>query len=125
VRPIPTQLHAAVDVTVGALLVALPWIANFDDARALAGICVGAGAAVLVLGWLTDYETSAVKLIPMPVHLAADVVVSFFLIGTAAGVLTADAGARAWVPLLAIGIAGSLVAALSDREPRGAAAYGT
>jgi hypothetical protein len=125
VRPIPTQAHAALDLTVGMLLVALPWIANFDDARALTGISVGAGAAVLVLGVLTDYEPSPAKVVPMPLHVAADVVVSFFLVGIAAGVLAGDGGGRAWAPLLAIGIVGFVAAALSEPAPRGAAASGT
>jgi drug/metabolite transporter (DMT)-like permease len=124
-RLIPTQVHSAVDVMVGALLVALPWVANFENARSLTGICVGAGAAVLVMGLLTDYETSPLKVIPMPIHLAIDAVVSFFLIGTAVGVLTGDGAGRMWAPLLAIGIGGFVVTALSDPEPRPAAAYGT
>jgi hypothetical protein len=122
VRPIPTQAHAALDLTVGMLLVALPWIANFDDARALTGISVGAGAAVLVLGVLTDYEPSPAKVVPMPLHIAVDVVVSFFLVGIAAGVLAGDGGGRAWAPLLVIGIVGFVAAALSEPAPRGAAA---
>jgi hypothetical protein len=124
-RLIPTQVHSAVDVMVGALLVALPWIANFESARSLTGICVGTGAAVLVMGLLTDYETSPLKLIPMRIHLATDAVVSFFLIGTAVGVLAGDGGGRMWAPLLTIGIGGFVVTALSDPEPGPAAAYGT
>jgi hypothetical protein len=122
VRLIPTQAHAALDLTVGMLLVALPWIANFDDARALTGISVGAGAAVLVLGVLTDYEPSPAKVVPMPLHIAVDVVVSFFLVGIAAGVLAGDGGGRAWAPLLVIGIVGFVAAALSEPAPRDAAA---
>jgi hypothetical protein len=63
-----------------------PWAADFSDARLLTGICAGAGAAVLLLGFQTDYEPAAVRIVPMRVHLLVDLVVACFLIGTAVGV---------------------------------------
>jgi hypothetical protein len=117
VRLIPTQVHAGLDVAVGVLLVALPWIAGFPDARTLTGVCVGVGAAVLVIGFLTDYETALARLVPMRLHLALDLVVSFFVIGTAVGVAIGDGGGRMWAPLLAIGIAVLPVIALTDPVP--------
>jgi hypothetical protein len=114
---IPRQVHAAIDVAYGVVLIALAWAGDFSDARLLTGVCVGTGAAVLLLGLQTDYEPAAVRIVPMRVHLLLDLVVAFFLIGTAVGVAVGNGGGRMWAPLLGLGIAGVAVTALSDPGP--------
>jgi hypothetical protein len=115
VTPIRTDLHASLDLVVGVLLLALPWIAEFDHNWTLAGVSVGTGAALLATGAMTDYYTGIVRLIPVPVHLAADLAAAAFLVGAAIGVAVAGGGGNAWAPLLGVGVAWLLVTALSER----------
>jgi hypothetical protein len=119
-RWIPTQVHAAIDLAYGVVLIALPWAGDFSDAKLLTGVCVGTGAAILALGATTDNEIAPAPIVPMALHLAVDLVVSFFLVGLAVGAAVGDGGGRMWAPLLALGTAAVPVVALSRAEPRAA-----
>ena len=113
-RLIPREVHAALDFAFGAVLIALPWVANFSGAQQLTGVCVGTGAAVLLLALVTDTRVALVRIVPMHVHLLVDAIVSCFLVGLAVGLALNGGGGRMWAPLLGLGIAGFLVTATTD-----------
>src|SRR5947209_10596981 len=70
---IPTMLHAAGDYAGGALLLAAPALLPIRDRRAQA-LALGAGAQIVTLSALTDYELGIRRRIPVPVHLLIDAV---------------------------------------------------
>lgn len=63
----------------GILLVAAPWIFGFNTENPEALILYVLGGAMLVYSLLRKYELGAVMLIPMPTHLAIDVVSGILL----------------------------------------------
>jgi hypothetical protein len=73
-RVIPTRIHGILDYLVGALLVAAPWLFDFDRGGAETWIPVLLGAAAIVYSLFTDYELGVVRRIPMPTHLTLDLV---------------------------------------------------
>jgi SPW repeat len=71
-RFIPTRLHGMADYATGLLLLAAPYLFGFADGGAAQWVPMIIGAGILLMSLLTDYELSLSRLIPMPVHLAAD-----------------------------------------------------
>jgi hypothetical protein len=73
VRIIPTRVHAVFDYGVGMLLIISPWIFDFARGDAAMWVPVTVGGAMVAYSLVTDYERALVRLIPMPLHLALDV----------------------------------------------------
>jgi hypothetical protein len=78
-RVISTRVHGMLDYIVGVLLIAAPWLFNFDRGGAETWIPVILGAGALVYSLLTDYELGAVRRIPMPTHLRLDLMSGILL----------------------------------------------
>lgn len=72
VRVIPTRAHGALDYLVGLVLIAAPWIFQFNDVESAKWTAIGVGAAMIVSAAMTNYELGLVRLIPMHVHLVVD-----------------------------------------------------
>jgi hypothetical protein len=60
------------DYLVGVLLIAAPWLFNFDRGGAETWVPVLLGASVIVYSLFTDYELGAVRRLAMPTHLMLD-----------------------------------------------------
>ncbi len=71
-RIIPTRIHGMLDYLVGALLIAAPWLFDFDRGGAETLVPVLLGVSTLVYSLFTDYELGAVRRIPMRTHLNLD-----------------------------------------------------
>jgi SPW repeat-containing protein len=71
-RVISTRVHGMLDYLVGALLIAAPWLFDFNRGGAETWVPVILGAAAIVYSLFTDYELGAVRRIPMPTHLMLD-----------------------------------------------------
>jgi hypothetical protein len=69
---IPTRVHGMLDYMVGALLVAAPWLFDFDRGGAETWVPVVLGAGAILYSAFTDYELGLVRSIPMPTHLMLD-----------------------------------------------------
>jgi uncharacterized membrane protein HdeD (DUF308 family) len=106
-RFLPLKVHQVLDFIVGLALIFAPNIFGFSDVGGAAvAIPRIIGIASILMGLITDgYGFSIVKLIPIRIHLWADLV---------AGILLAlspwlfgfhDEKASAWVPHLVVGIA--------------------
>ena len=77
--PIPPYVHGILDYILGAVLVAAPFVLNFDDNAAIAlSIVIGLGA--LILAGFTSWTTGIVKSIPVAVHVMVDYALSIFLV---------------------------------------------
>ena len=112
---LPTRIHGLLDYTVGALLIALPWLLGFARGGFETWIMVGLGAATLVYSALTDYELGLVRRLSMPTHLLLDglggalLAVSPWLFGFDQSV---------WIPHVAAGVFSIVTATVTDTIPR-------
>ncbi len=71
-RFIPTRFHGILDYIVGLLLIASPWLFDFDAGGAETWVPVIVGCIVLLQTILTDFEVGIVRMIPMQTHLMMD-----------------------------------------------------
>ena len=71
-RFISTRTHGYLDYLMGALMIAAPWLFNFDRGGAETWIFVALGAGAIVYSLFTRYELGLIKTLPMGVHLALD-----------------------------------------------------
>ncbi|MGE5641311.1 MAG: hypothetical protein ACM30H_14570 [Clostridia bacterium] len=55
---IPFPVHGVLEALMALVWIALPWIAGFSDEAAARNFYCVAGAALLMLAWLTDYEAA-------------------------------------------------------------------
>lgn len=72
-RVITTRTHGIIDYLFGLFLIAAPYLLGFADGSAAQWVPQLVGAAILGASLLTNYEYGALRLIPMPVHLALDI----------------------------------------------------
>jgi hypothetical protein len=72
VRFIPTQVHGMLDILMGVVLIAAPFLLRFDRGAAT-WVPVILGAGVIAYSLITDYELGIARIIPMPVHLMLDI----------------------------------------------------
>lgn len=110
---IPTKVHGVIDYLYGIALIAAPFIMRFTDGPKQ-WVLAGMGIALIVMSLLTDYEVSAVRVIPMPVHLGLDVIAGIFLAVAPWMLGFADVVSWTYVVLGAILVA---LAALTSSRP--------
>jgi hypothetical protein len=77
---ISRKMHGALDYGSAILLIAAPWLFAFSDVEPAKSISIAAGILILAMSLMTNYETSMVKLIPMQIHLYADIMLGIFLL---------------------------------------------
>ncbi len=71
-RFLSTRVHGMIDYATGALLIVAPWLFGFADGTAAQWVPMVIGAGILVMSFVTDYELSLTRIIPMGAHLAVD-----------------------------------------------------
>ena len=116
-RVMPTSVHGVLDYVTGSALLAAPELFRLKDvpSAALTPRLTGAGATAYSL--LTDYELGAVRLLPMPVHLALDAM-SGALLATSPWLLGyAKNGPRYWLPHALVGASEILAALVTKTQP--------
>jgi hypothetical protein len=77
---ISRKMHGALDYGSAILLIAAPWLFAFSDVEPAKSISIAAGILILAMSLMTNYETSMLKLIPMQIHLYADIMLGIFLL---------------------------------------------
>jgi hypothetical protein len=113
-RFIPTRVHGMMDYLIGVLLVAAPWLFNFDRGGAETWVPVILGAGVIMYSLFTDYELSIARRMPMPTHLMLDLggglllAVSPWLFGFSEWV---------WAPHLVVGLLEMGTSLMTRRVP--------
>ena len=111
---IPTRVHGMLDYLIGALLIAAPWLFDFNRGGAETWVPVAVGAGVILYSLFTDYELGAVRRLSMPTHLALDMgggallAISPWLFGFSEVV---------WQPHLFVGLIEIATAAMTRRVP--------
>lgn len=78
--PIPLNLHAALEPLIAVLVIAAPWIFQFSETTSATVICVIVGVVMLLVGSMTDWRMSLVRLIPIEMHMMGDLVLGAVLI---------------------------------------------
>lgn len=73
-RFIETKTHGYLDYIMGALLIAAPWIFDFNRGGAETWVPVILGIAMIGLALMTDYELGASRQISMRTHLMIDLI---------------------------------------------------
>ena len=71
-RIISTRVHGMLDYLVGALLIAAPWLFDFNQGGAETWVPVVLGAGAILYSLCTEYELGVLALIPMGTHLMLD-----------------------------------------------------
>lgn len=110
-RFISTKVHGLLDWVMAIVLIASPWIFQFDHGSVETWLPILLGGGALLYSVFTDYEWSVARRIPMWVHLLLDVcaglllAVSPWLFGFASVVST---------PHLALGVTEIVVALLTS-----------
>lgn len=113
---INTRTHGVIDYVMGAALIIVPFLFNFGAlSEAAFWTPVLLGVVVLITSLITKYELSVAKVIPMPIHLGADILVGVVLAVSPWLFGFADV---MWVPHLVLGIAEIGVALLTQRHSR-------
>jgi hypothetical protein len=100
-RVIETKIHGYLDYIMGALLIAAPWIFDFDRGGAETWIPVILGIAMIGLALMTDYELGATRQISMRTHLTIDLISGALLAASPWIFGFAD---YVWMPHLVLGI---------------------
>ena len=67
------------DYLMGVLLIAAPWLLDFDRGGAETWVPVALGVLLLLQSLMTDYELGAAKVISMPMHLTIDLISGLLL----------------------------------------------
>jgi hypothetical protein len=76
---ITTKTHGFLDYIVAILLIAAPWIFDFDRGGAETWIPVVLGVGTILYSLMTDYELGSIPTISMRTHLTIDFISGLFL----------------------------------------------
>ncbi|HEX8904679.1 MAG TPA: SPW repeat protein [Longimicrobiaceae bacterium] len=110
---LPTRTHGVLDYTVGALMIALPFVLRFGQG-AQTWIFVALGGAAILYSLFTDYELGVVRKLQMPVHLWLDGI-SGVLLAVSPWLFGFDT--EVWIPHVVVGLFEIAVAVVTDTVP--------
>ena len=79
--PIPAFVHGVIEYLVAAVLIAAPFLADFEDDTAT-GVSIVAGVLVLVITASTALPTGLIKSIPVQAHAILDYLIALVLIAS-------------------------------------------
>ena len=116
VRVIPTGVHGALDYLASGANLAFPRLLGLQDATWAALVPRIDGVAGAGYGLFTDYKLGALRVLPMPVHLALDAAKGVFMAASPWLFGFAKKGTRYWLPHVLMGVADVLAAASSKTE---------
>jgi hypothetical protein len=79
--PIPAFVHGAIEYAAAAVLIAAPFVLNFDSGTATA-VSIVAGVLVLIIAASTAMSTGLIKSIPVHTHVVLDFLIVALLIAS-------------------------------------------
>ena len=77
---IPLAVHAMAEPFLALLLVTAPFLFGFSDDSSPTALAIGAGVLIAVLAMSTNWRLSIFKVIPLPVHMLADLALGTLLV---------------------------------------------
>jgi hypothetical protein len=106
-RFVSTRVHGAVDYLMAIVIGTQPWWSGNFRGGAESWIPIGIGCGILLLAALTDFAPSMVTLLPVPVHLGAEVAAGLLLASAPWLFRFADLGFKSYLALgvLEVGLA--------------------
>ena len=110
VRIIPTGVHGALDYLASGVNLAFPRLLDLHDAPWAALVPRIDGLAGAGYSLITDYELGALKVVPMPAHLALDAAKGVFMAVSPWVFGFARNGTRYWLEHVLMGSADVLAA---------------
>jgi hypothetical protein len=113
-RFIPTKVHGVMDYIMGILLIASPWLFDFNRGGMETWIPVILGVGALVYSVMTDYELGLTRTLAMPTHLTLDLVSGILLAASPWIFGFAD---HVYLPHLVLGIIEIGASLMTKREP--------
>jgi hypothetical protein len=116
VKPISTRVHGVLDYLTAGTLVVAPRLLGWDGRVTRLLTVAGMGAAAYSL--LTRYELGALKVLPMPAHLALDMGSGAMLVAAPVTLVRGE-GETTTAALVGIGLYEIAVAALTRTTPSG------
>ena len=115
-RIIPTSAHGVIDYTNAFTLLVAPKLWRLDEVPASAAAFYIAGGTLTATSLITDYELSAVNVLPMRAHLALDVASGAALAASPFILGFRQSGPRYWIAHVAIGATEIITAAMTKPE---------
>ena len=112
---IKTRTHGYLDYLMGVILIAAPWLFNFDRGQAETWVPVVLGAGVIIYSLLTDYELGVSPTISMRTHLMLDLAGGILLAASPWIFGFAD---YVWAPHLVFGILEIGASVFTKTEPQ-------
>ncbi len=113
-RIIPTRIHGILDYLVGIILIASPWVFDFDNGGAETWVPVIVGVMVLLQTIMTNFEVGFIRKIPMATHLRMDFFIGLFLI---ASPWIFDFDEQVWEPHVIFGVFSILASLMTRTTP--------
>ena len=113
-RFISTRVHGILDYLMGVLLIASPWLLNFDHGGAETYVPVILGASAIVYSLFTDYEFGVFRSLSMRSHLTLDLISGLFL---AASPWIFNFDETVYLPHLVLGLAEVGASLMTRAEP--------
>lgn len=114
---IPTRVHGIIDYIEAPTLLAAPELFGLKSVPTSALVPRLAGAGGAIYSPMTDYEVGIIRVLPMPAHLAIDLVVGSLLAASPWLFGFAKAGRRYWLPHVLVGTGKLAVALCTKTQP--------
>jgi hypothetical protein len=111
---IETRVHGWLDYSVALLMIAAPWLFNFNRGGWETWIFVGLGCLTIIYSFCTDYELGLTPQVTMRSHLILDTLNGILLAASPWIFSFAD---QTWKPHLFFGLAELLVVLFSKSTP--------
>jgi len=110
-----TKVHGILDYMTGLLLIALPWIAGFNNVVDATWTVIFVGAMIIMMSLFTDYETGMIRSLPMSIHLNIDIVTGLLLAASPWILGFAD---QVYLPHLIFGLFETVASLVTTRQVR-------
>jgi hypothetical protein len=78
--PISVNQHALIDPFVAIGFIAAPWIFGFSEVDSATTLSIVVGVVILLAGAMTKWRMSLAKVIPLRMHMMADMAIGALLI---------------------------------------------
>ena len=114
-RFIPTRVHGLIDYIWGLLVGTAPWTFGFADNAPATYIALVFGIGAILYSLATNYEVGLFPALPVPVHLALDVVAGAVL---AISPWTFGFAGRVFWPHLLFGLFSVVAGLTTETKPR-------
>ena len=110
---ITTRIHGVLDYGLGLILIVAPYLFGFANGGMEQWVPTIVGAATIIMSLVTRYELSIAKIIPLPIHLAIDLLAGVLL---AASPWIFGFSQTIWWPHLVAGLVEIVVVVLTQRD---------